>query len=77
MDQIIRIQLAQIQKAPPQALLEKQQSREVEQAKTKVKRLQDQHQQKEKDYQALRAETLKVIRGTSQLNADLLNSLIT
>ena len=27
-DQIIRIQLAQIQKAPPQALLEKQQSRE-------------------------------------------------
>ena len=76
-DQIIRIQLAQIQKAPPQALLEKQQSREVEQAKTKVKRLQDQHQQKEKDYQALRAETLKVIRGTSQLNADLLNSLIT
>lgn len=56
-DQIIRIQLAQIQKAPPQALLEKQ--------------------QKEKDYQALRAETLKVIRGTSQLNADLLNSLIT
>ena len=75
-DQIIRIQLAQIKEAPPQALLEKQQSREMEQAKARIKRLQDQHQQKEKDYQALRAETLKVIQGTSRLNVDLLNSLI-
>ena len=75
-DQIIRIQLAQIKEAPPQALLEKQQSREVEQAKANVKHLQDKHQQKEKDYQALRAETLKVIQGTSRLNVDLLNSLI-
>lgn len=41
-----------------------------------MKCLQDQHQQKEKDYQALRAETLKVIQGTSRLSIDLLNSLI-
>lgn len=75
-DQTIHIQLAQIKKAPPQALVERQQNREVEQAKARVKHLQDQHQQKEKDYQALRAETLKVIQGTSRLNVDLLNSLI-
>lgn len=48
----------------------------MEQAKARVKHLQDQHQQKEKDYQALRAETLKVIQGTSRLDVDLLNSLI-
>ena len=75
-DQIVRIQLAQIQKAPPQALLEKQRSREVDLAKAKVKRLQDEYQQKQRDYQDLRAETLKVIQGNSHFNADLLNSLI-
>lgn len=48
----------------------------MEQTKAKVKCLQDQHQQKEKDYQALRVETLKVIQGTSRLSVDLLNSLI-
>lgn len=41
-----------------------------------MKQLQGQYQQTEKDYQALRAETIKVIQGTSHLNVDLLNSLI-
>lgn len=75
-DQIIRIQLAQIQKAPPQTLLEKQRSREVDLAKAKVKRLQNEYQQKQRDYQDLRAETLKVIQGKSRFSADLLNSLM-
>ena len=75
-DQIVRIQFAQIQKAPPQALLEKQRSREVDFSKAKVKRLQNEYQKKQRDYQDLRAETLKVIQGTSRFNADLLNSLI-
>lgn len=75
-DQIIRIQLAQIQKAPPQILLEKQRSREASLAKAKVKRLQGEYQQKQRDYQDLRAETLKVIQGKSRFNADLLNSLM-
>lgn len=52
-DQIIHIQLQRIQKAPPQALIEKQ-----------------------RDYQDLKEETLKVVRGTSRLNVDLLNNLI-
>ena len=74
-DQIIRIQLTQIQKAPPQALLEKQRGREADLARAKVKRLQSEYQQKQRDYQDLRAETLKVIQGNSQFGADLLNSL--
>lgn len=75
-DQIVRIQFAQIQKAPPQALLEKQRSREVDFAKAKVKRLQNEYRQKQRDYQDLRAETLKVIQGKSRFSADLLNNLI-
>ena len=73
-DQIIRIQLERIQHAPPQALLQKQHDREVSVAKARVKLLNDQYQQKQRDYQDLRAETLKVIQGTSRLNVDLLNS---
>ena len=53
-DQIIRIQLTQIQKAPPQALLERQRGREADLARAKVKRLQGEYQQKQKDYQDLR-----------------------
>ena len=75
-DQIIRIQLTQIQKAPPQALLEKQRGREADLARAKVKRLQSEYQQEQRDYQDLRAETLKVIQGNSQFGADLLNSLM-
>ena len=75
-DQIIRIQLTQIQKAPPQALLEKQRGREADLARAKVKSLQGEYQQKQRDYQDLRAETLKVIQGNSQFSADLLNSLM-
>lgn len=38
--------------------------------------LMGQHKQKEQEYQDLRAETIKVVQGTSRLNADLLNSLV-
>ena len=66
----------EIQKVPPQALLEKQWGREADLARAKVKRLQGEYQQKQRDYQDLRAETLKVIQGNSQFSADLLNSLM-
>ena len=75
-EQIVRIQLEQIQKAPPQALLEKQRSRKIDLAKVKVKRLEDEYRQKQRAYQDLRAETLKVIQGNSHFSAGLLNSLI-
>lgn len=76
MDQIVRIQFERIRQAPPKALIEKQQSREVELARAKVKLLSNQYQQKQRDFQDLRAETLKVVQGISRLNVDLLNSLI-
>ena len=75
-EQIIRIQLSQIQKAPPQTLLAKQRSREVDLAKMKAKRLHDEYEQRQRAYQDLRAETLKVIQGNSRFSADLLNSLM-
>ena len=44
--------------------------------KAKAKLLREQYQQKQRDYQDLKEETLKVVRGTSRLNVDLLNNLI-
>lgn len=75
-DQIIRIQLGRIQNAPPQEMIEKQQAKELELIKSKLKLLNDQYRQKQREYQDLRAETIKVVQGTSRLNVDLLNSLV-
>ena len=75
-DQIIRIQLERIQNAPSQELIAKQQAKEVNLAKSKLNLLNEQHRQKQREYQDLRTETIKVIQGTSRLNVDLLNSLV-
>ena len=75
-DQIVRIQFERIKQAPPKALIEKRQSREVDFAQAKVKLLSNQYQQKQRDFQDLKAETLKVVQGISRLNVDVLNSLI-
>ena len=75
-EQIVRIQFEQIKMAPPQELIKERQSREVDIAKAKLNLLNGQYQQKQKDYQDLRAETLRVIQGTSRLNVDLLNSIV-
>ena len=61
---------------PPQELIEKQQAKELELIKSKLKLLNDQYRQKQREYQDLRAETIKVVQGTSRLNVDLLNSLV-
>ena len=75
-DQIIRIQLGGSKNAPPQELIEKQQAKELELIKSKLKLLNDQYRQKQREYLDLRAETIKVVQGTSRLNVDLLNSLV-
>jgi len=75
-DQIIRMQFGRIQNAPSQTLIEKQQTREAELSRAKLRLLNDQFKQKQKECQDLRAETIKVIQGKSRLNADLLNSLM-
>ena len=75
-DQIIRIQLGRIRSAPSQELIARQQTQEVDLAKSKLNLLNEQYRQKQQEYQDLRAETIKVIQGTSRLNVDLLNSLV-
>ncbi len=75
-DQIIRIQFERIKEAPPQALIAKQAQQEIRAAKARLNLLNEQYQQKQQEYQDLRAETIKVIQGTSRLNADLLNGLV-
>ena len=49
---------------------------ELNLAKSKLNLLNEQYRQKQQEYQDLRAETIKVIQGTSRLNVDLLNSLV-
>ena len=75
-DQIVRIQFERVKQAPPQSLIEEQQTRAVDLARARLKLLNEQYQHKQRDYQALREETLKVVQGTSHLNVDMLNSLI-
>ena len=48
----------------------------MELIKSKLKLLNDQYRQKQREFQDLRAETIKVVQGTSRLNVDLLNSLV-
>lgn len=75
-DQIIQIQFERIRQAPPQALIQRETQKEIEATKAHLNLLMGQHKQKEQEYQDLRAETIKVVQGTSRLNADLLNSLV-
>lgn len=76
-DKIIRMQFERIRETPPQALIKEQRSRETDYLQAKVNLLRGQYEDKQKEYQALRAETVKVIQGLSKLNVDLLNSLLT
>jgi hypothetical protein len=57
-------------------LIERQQAKEIELTKAKLKLATDQYQQKVRDYEGLKAETLKVVQGTSKLNLDILNDLV-
>ena len=75
-DQIIRMQFERIKNIPPQALIERQQAQAVKTKKAELRLLSDQLKTKQKEYQDLRAETIRVIQGTSKLNPDLLNSLV-
>ena len=75
-DQIVRIQFERVKQAPPQSLIEQHQTRAVDLARARLKLLNEQYQHKQRDYQALREETLKVVQGSSRLNVDMLNSLI-
>ena len=75
-EQVIRLQFAQIKAMPEKELLAKQHDREIELAKAKYAIAKKQHHEKQKELDDLRGETVKVIRGESKLSIDLLNSLV-
>lgn len=75
-DKIIRLQFAKIRAVSQKALMDHRQATEIELAKAKLKIATDQYQCKQRDLKDLQSETLNVIRGTSRLDIDLLNTLI-
>lgn len=76
-DKIIRMQFERIRDTPPQAVIEQRKNKETDFTRARVNLLKEQYDQKQKDYQALRAETVRVIQGLSKLNVTLLNDLLT
>lgn len=75
-DKIIRLQFAKIRAVSRKALMDNRQAKEIELAKAKLKITTDHYQNKQRDLKDLQDETLNVIRGTSRLDIDLLNTLV-
>lgn len=76
-DRVIRMQFEHIKNAPAQAIVREQQARDVELAAAKLKLAQDNHRNKMREYETLKAEGIKVAQGISKFNVDFLNSLVT
>lgn len=76
-DRVIRMQFEHIKNAPAQAIVREQQARDVELAAAKLKLAQDNQRNKVREYEALKAEGIKVAQGISKFNVDFLNSLVT
>lgn len=76
-DRVIRMQFEHIKNAPAQAIVREQQARDVELATAKLKLAQDNQRNKMREYEALKAEGIKVAQGISKFNVDFLNSLVT
>lgn len=76
-DRVIRMQFEHIKNAPAQAIVREQQARDIELAAAKLKLAQDNQRNKVREYEALKAEGIKVAQGISKFNVDFLNSLVT
>jgi len=75
-NQIIRLQFERIQEAPPQDLIEQQNKKEIALTRAKLKTLNEQLQSKQREYESLRQETVRVVQGESKLSIELLNDLL-
>lgn len=75
-NKVIHMQFQRIRNEPPQDLIQRQNAKEIDLAKAKLKLSQEQLQQKQEEYETLRLETVKVLQGKSRLDVDLLNSLV-
>lgn len=75
-EEVIRMKFSQLKAVSKSELIEKRHEQEIELAKAKHDMASADYQNKAKELEDIRAETIKVIRGQSKLNPDLLNSLV-
>lgn len=75
-DEIIVRKFQEVTAASEAEILSAQHEKELELARIRVETVKESLQKKQKDLEDFKAETLKVIRGTSKLSIDLLNSLV-
>ena len=75
-DRVIRMQLELIRDAPGIELIQRQHEKNVDLARAKVNILQGQLKDKERELADYQTEVIKIIRGQSRLNVDMLNEII-
>ena len=75
-EKVIRMKFAEIAAAPESEILNHQHKKEIELAKIKLDQANAHMAEKQKDLSDYKAETLKVIRGQSNLSVELLNALV-
>lgn len=73
---VIRMKFAEIAAAPESEILNHQHKKEIELARIKLDQANAHLAEKQKDLSDYKAETLKVIRGQSNLSVELLNALV-
>ena len=76
-DKLIEQKLAEIAAASEAEILESQHEKELDLARIRINNIKENLRSKQKDLDDFKAETIKVIRGTSKFNIELLNSLVT
>ena len=74
-DKLIRIQFSKICASPCSDVIKEQHEKNIGLAQTKLKMAKMKLSEKKKEFEDYQAETIKVIRGESKLDAELLNSL--
>lgn len=75
-DKVIRTQLEQIRDAPGRELVKRQHEKSIGLAEARVNILRGQLREKENELADYQNEILKIIRGQSRLNVDMLNELV-
>ena len=76
MDQIIRYQLAKISTASGNDLIKEQHEKAIALASSRYRLVCNQLAEKQREFSDYQAETIRVIRGESQLSTELLNELV-
>ena len=75
-DKMVRMKFAEIKATPRRDVILEQKQKEISQHKTAVNRLMTINRTKQKEVEDYKAEIIKVIRGESKLNAELINDMI-